>query len=155
MHQTADGDPSQGGVPAALSNRGGPQAREPSKCLKGQSYGEDWPSRPSEAQKKTLIGPSLPGWRQSMSPHTWRRRGPRKPSLCATFTIGSGGGRAATGRVLLLCTQGHLSSVRLSARADWPARLLCQRGGSPGKSTGALGQYRLPHPSRAQYFLLP
>ena len=45
-------------VPDVPNNREGPQAREASKCLNGQSYGEDWPKRPSdhqlqEARKKT------------------------------------------------------------------------------------------------------
>ena len=52
------------------NNREKPQAREPSKCLNGQSYGErlgramekDWPKRPSdcrlqEAPKKTQTEP--------------------------------------------------------------------------------------------------
>ena len=41
--------PSQGAdVP---NNREGPQAREPSKCLNGQNYG-DFPKRPSDASYK-------------------------------------------------------------------------------------------------------
>ena len=37
----------------------------------------------------------------------------------------------------------------------WPARLLCQGRGSPGKNTGAYWPYWLPYPSGALYFLLP
>ena len=45
--------PQSGGflcVPDALNNGEGPQAREPSKCLNGQSYGKDWPNRLSDHQ---------------------------------------------------------------------------------------------------------
>ena len=49
-------------VPDAPNNGEGPQAREPSKCLNGRNYGENWPKRPSdrqlqEAREETLIGP--------------------------------------------------------------------------------------------------
>ena len=37
-------------VPDKQNNREGPQAREPSKCLNGQSYGKDWPNRLSDHQ---------------------------------------------------------------------------------------------------------
>ena len=37
-------------VPYALNNREEPQAREPSKCLNGWSYGKGWPKRPSDCQ---------------------------------------------------------------------------------------------------------
>ena len=43
MCLSAEYDPSQGGpsnVPNMPNNREGPQAREPSKCLNGQSYRE-------------------------------------------------------------------------------------------------------------------
>ena len=65
--------------------------------------GKNWPKRPSdcqlqEAQKKTLTGPLLLQQRQSMSLHTWYRQGSHKPSSCATFTLNSHWGRAATGK---------------------------------------------------------
>ena len=46
----------------APNNREAPQAREPSKCLNGQSYRERLAKKVfdhqlQEAQKKTLIGP--------------------------------------------------------------------------------------------------
>ena len=37
-------------VPDMLNYREGPQAREPSKCLNGRSYGKDWPNRLSDHQ---------------------------------------------------------------------------------------------------------
>ena len=48
-----------------------------------------------------------------MSLHTWSHQGPHKPSSCATFTLNSHWGRAATGKVLCQCTQGPFGSVRL------------------------------------------
>jgi len=89
-------------------------------CLNGRSYGKDGPKRPSdcqlpEAHKKTLIGPQLLQWRQSMSLHTWHHQGPHNPSSCTTFTLNTHWGRAATGKkkVLHLCMQGHFSCVQL------------------------------------------
>ena len=74
-----------------------------------------------------------------MSLHTWHRQGPHKPSSWTTFTLTSHWGRTATGkkscvyvRRIALVVSDPLWPCRL-----WPARLLCQRGGSPGKNTGA------------------
>ena len=49
-------------VPDLLNNREAPQAREPSKCLNGQSYGagldkEAFDGKLQEAQSITLIEP--------------------------------------------------------------------------------------------------
>ena len=91
----------------------------------------------------TLIGPYLLPWRHSVSLNTWRHQGPHKPSSCTTFTLNSPWGRAATDqkkkKVLSLCMQGRFSPVlsdSLQPCRLWPARLLCQRGVSPGKNTG-------------------
>ena len=54
-----------------------------------------------------------------------------------------------------LCAQGHFGCVRLCDPVDWPARLLCQRWGSPGKTTGVYWPILVAIPSRALYFLLP
>ena len=75
-----------------------------------------------------------------MSLHTWRHQAPCKPNSCATFTLNSNWGRAATGkkacvyvRTVTLVVSNSLPPYRL-----WPARPLCQgEGGSPGKNTGA------------------
>ena len=49
-----------------------------------------------------------------MSLQTWPCQGPRKPSSCATSTLSSHGGRAATGKTVLhLSAQGHFGRVRL------------------------------------------
>ena len=92
-----------------------------------------------------------------MSLHTWRHQGPHKSSSCATFMLNSQWGRAATGkRVLPLCMQGLFGHVLLFVTLD------C---GLPGFSVREsvlqariqehIGQYWLPYPSRALYFLLP
>ena len=67
-----------------------------------------------------------------MSLHTWCHQGPCKPSSCATFTLNSYWGRAATGKKksciytlrVALIVSNSLRSYRL-----WPARLLCQGEG--------------------------
>ena len=73
-------------------------------------------------------------------PDTWFCQGPCKPSSYAIFMLNSPWGRAATGkekscvyvfRVPLVVS----NSLQLCRR--WPARLLCQGRGSPGKNTGA------------------
>ena len=49
-----------------------------------------------------------------MSLHTWHHQGPHKPSSCATFTLSSHRGRAATGKkVLCLSMQDLFGHVQL------------------------------------------
>ena len=92
--------------------------RKPSKCLNGQSHRErlarGLPITSYKRPKKTLTGPYLLQQRQSMSLHTHCHQGPRKPSSCATISLNSHWGRAATGKnVWCLCTQGHFGCVWL------------------------------------------
>ena len=68
-----------------------------------------------------------------MSLCTWHPQGPCKPSSCATFTLNSHWGRAASGKKSL--KQGHFGSVQLFATM-WTVASLSGRG-SPGKNTGA------------------
>ena len=130
------------------------------KAWTSRATEKDWQKRPSdhqlqEAWKKTLIGPELPGWRQSL--HTWCRQGPRKPSSCATFTLNCYWGRAATGKK-------SLASIHVGLL--WSSPTLCNPidCGLPGSSVRGvlqarilerIGQHWLPYPSRALYFLLP
>ena len=107
-------------MPDALNSREGPQAREPVKCLSGRSYGErlakeafDWQLQ--EAGIKTLSDHNSCG-RGSLSLHTWRCQGPRKPSSCATFTLNSHWGRAATGKKKS-CVYGHRVTLVVSDSA--------------------------------------
>ena len=69
----------------------------------GRAREKDWPKRPSDhqlqkARKKTLIGLKFLQLRQSVPLHTWHHQDPHKPSSCATFTLNSHWGRAATGK---------------------------------------------------------
>ena len=93
-----------------------------------------------------------------MSLHTWRRQGPRKPSICTTFTLNCHWGRAATGnKSLAPMHTGSLCSVRLVATL-WT--VACQaslsgRGVLQARMLERIGQCGLPYPSRALCFLLP
>ena len=94
-------------------------------------------------------------WRQSMSLHTWHRQGPQ-PNSCATFTLNSHWGRAATGS-FRLGVQGHFSSIQLFATL-WTVACqasLSERGVLQARILERIGQYWLPYPSRTLYFLLP
>ena len=92
-----------------------------------------------------------------MSLHTWCYQGTHKSSSCATFVLNSHWGRAATGKKSLVSTCAGLL---------WLCLTLCNPVvcGLPGSvREGVLqarilehiGQYWLPYPSRAVYFLLP
>ena len=131
------------GVPSVYltNNREG----SPLRAWTGEATETDWPKRSSdrqlqEAQKKTLTGPLLWQQRQSMSLHTWYRQGSHKPSSCGTFMLNLHRGRATRGKKSLVCM--HTGSLQLCLDSLqpcwlWPARLLCQGGGSPSKNTGA------------------
>ena len=78
------------------------------------------------------MGPSLLRWRQSMSLHAWHCQGPHKPSSCATFTLNTHWGRAATGKkmsCIYACRVASVVSKSLRPCRLWPARLLCQGAG--------------------------
>ena len=130
-------------VPDAPSSREGPQAREPSKCLNGWSYGERLAKEAfwlpaTRGSKKDSDKAITPGQRQSVSLHTWCHQGPCKPSSCAKFTLNSHGNRDATGKQKFCIYVPRVASVTsntLRLCRLWPARLLCQVG-SPGKNTG-------------------
>ena len=110
-----------------------PRQRSPLSPWTGRAMGKDWPERPAdrqlqEPQKKTVIGPWLLRWRQSVSLHTWHHQGPCKPSSCAPFTLNSHWGRAAIGQKksvhthrVILVQSNSLCPCRLC-----PARLVCQ-----------------------------
>ena len=75
-----------------------------------------------------------------MSLHTWRHQGPCKPSSCSTFMLNPHWGRAATGQKkksgIYACSVTSILSDCLQPCRLWPAKILCQRWGSPGKNTG-------------------
>ena len=130
----------------------------------GGATEKDWPKRPSdcqlpEAQKKTLIGPQLLRWRQSVFLHTWHCHGPCKPSSCTTFTLNSHWGRAATGKkkkVMSVCTGLLQSCPTLCDSVDCGLPGFSVREGVlQARILDPIGQYWLPYPSRALYLLLP
>ena len=93
-----------------------------------------------------------------MSLYTWRCQGPCKPSNCATFTLNPHWGRAATGKKGLASVMlGCFSHVQFFATL---CTVACQAslsgmGVLQARILERIGQYWLPYPSRALYFLLP
>ena len=93
-----------------------------------------------------------------MALHTWHHQGPHKPRNCATFTLNSHWGRAATGKK---------KSLFMRAGSLRPCPTLCnpvdcglpgfsvREGGSPGKNTGAYWPILVVIPFQSIYFLLP
>ena len=64
--------------------------------------------------------------------HTQSHQGSRKPSSCATFTLNSHWGRAASGEEKACVCVSRVASVTSDSLRPcrlWPARLLCQAGG--------------------------
>ena len=94
-----------------------------------------------------------------MSLHTWHCQRPHKPSSCTTFTINSHWGRVATGgkkRLVFMLTGLIQSCPTLCNPVDcglpgFPVR----DGVFQARILECIGQYWLPYPSRALYFLLP
>ena len=74
-----------------------------------------------------------------MSLHAWSHHGLRKTSKVATPPSRSAltGAELPQAKKVLLYARDCFYSVRLFAASRlWPAKLLCQSGGSPGKTTG-------------------
>ena len=87
-----------------------------------------------------------------MSLHTWCHQGPRDPSSCGKFMLKPHWGRAATGgkkKVL------HWSCPTLCDPVDCGLPGFSVRGVLQARILECIGQYWLPYPSRALYFLLP
>ena len=89
-----------------------------------------------------------------MSLHTWGCQGPRKPS---SFTLNSHWGELPQAKIVLcLCVQDHLGRVRLCNSVDCGLPGFSVREGVlRARILEHMGQYWLPYPSRALYFLLP
>ena len=89
--------------------------------------------------KKTLIGPYLLRQRQSLSLHTGAARVPT--SQAAEPPSRSALTGAEMPQAKKSCIYAHRVALVVSDSLKpcrlWPARLLCQGGGSPGKNTGA------------------
>ena len=78
-----------------------------------------------------------------MSLHTLHHQGLHKPRSGTTFMLNSHWGRAATGKkkrrrsLVFMHAESLQSCLTLQPCRLWPARLPCQRRGSPGNNTGA------------------
>ena len=101
-----------------------------------------------------------------MSLHTWHHQGPHKPSSCATFTLNSHWGRAATGKKSLSsrCTGSLQLCLTLCDPVDCGLPGFSVREGVlQARILEHLGQYWLPYPSAAaalaanspEYLVLP
>ena len=105
---------------------------------------KDWPKRASDqklqdTQNKTLIGPQLLRWMQSVFPRTRSCQGPHKPSSSATFTPSSHGGRAATDKRTLGSAHAGLLQLCPTLCDPVDCGLLgfsVREGVSPGKNPG-------------------
>ena len=92
-----------------------------------------------------------------MSLHTWHRQSPHKPSIWATFTLKSPWGKGNTGKKscvyvhkVILVMSGSVTLQTVAFQA-----YLLGKGFLQARILGHTGQYWLPYPSRALYFLLP
>ena len=91
-----------------------------------------------------------------MSLYTWHHQGLHKPSSCAIFMLNSHWGRAATDKKSLVSMRTGSASVvsdSLQPCRLWPARILCQKGGSPGKNTGVYWPILITVPFWSTIFL--
>ena len=149
----------------APNNRDWPQARGPSKCLNGRSYGE-------RLAKEAFWSPATRGLKKDSD----RAVTPAVEAVCVPCTLGTArvpasqaaappsqsvltGAELPRGGWDMCCVYSHsVASVLFNSLRPcrlWPARLLCQRWGSPGKTTGVYWPILVAIPSRALYFLLP
>ena len=147
MYQTTEQDPTQGGPLSAwsLNNREGPQARDPSKCLNRRRYEE-------RLAKEAPWAPATRGWKkasdQAITPaaeavcvpaHLAPPRSPQSRQLHHLHAQPSLG-QSCHRQKKMSCVHAHRISLVLSDSLRpcrlWPARLLCQRGGSPDRNTG-------------------
>ena len=124
-------------VPDAPNNREGPQAREPSKCLNRQSYGERSPA--TKGSKKdydraiTLAAEAVHVPAHLAPPGSLQAKQLRH--LHAQLSLGQSCHRQKN--VLLLCTQDCLGRVQLCDPVDCgPPGFSVREECCPGKNTG-------------------
>ena len=106
----------------------------------GRATEKDWPKRPSDSQPQ---GGLKKGSDRAVTPAVEAGCVPAclaRPSSCATFTLNSHQGRAATGRRILASV--HAGSLRWSPTLCDPVDcglpgFSVREGGSPGRNTGA------------------
>ena len=148
-------------MPDALNNREGPQAREPSKCLKGRSYGERLAKEASlelqDAQKKTDRAITFVTEAVRVPAHLAPPGSPYAKQLChlhAQLSLGQSCHRPK--KISRLYMQGSLQSCpTICSPVDCGLPGFSVRGFLQARILECIGQYWLPYPSRALYFLLP
>ena len=150
-------------VPDVPNNREGPQAREPSNCLNRRSCRE-------RLAKEAFWSPATRGSRKdSDGAVTHAVEAVRAPAhlvppgcpqakqlhhLHAQLT-GAELPQAKKKSCVCVCRVASVVTNSFQPCRLWPARLLCQKGGSPGKNTGTYWPILVTILSRALYFLLP
>ena len=152
-------------MPDVPNNREGPQAREPSKCLKGRSYGERLAKEASlelqDAQKKTDRAITFVTEAVRVPAHLAPPGSPYAKQLChlhAQLSLGQSCHK-----------QKNLASMHTGLLRSCPVLCNPVDCGLPGFSVRVgggggvfqarimecIGQYWLPYLSRALYFMLP
>ena len=151
-------------LPDALNNRQGPQEKKPCKCLNGWSYGERLDKEAfwlpaTRGSKKDSDRAITPAEEAVHVPAPLVPPGsPQARQLCylhAQLSLG----QSSTGKKMSWAYAHRITLVEpdsLRPCGLWPANLLCQGGGVlQARILEHIGQYWLPYPSRALYFLLP
>ena len=152
-------------MPEGANNREGPQARKPSKCLRGSSYGEG-------LAKEASCCPATRGSKKDCDRVNYCCGGSPCPcilgaaKICASQAAAPPSRFTLTGAELLRANK-SLASMHTGSLWSYPTLCNPVDCGLPGFSVGVgvgvlqarilecVGQYWLPHPSRALYFLLP
>ena len=150
-------------MPEVPNNREGPQAREPSKCLNGQKYGE-------RLAKEALLSPATRGAKTNkQTKNSVRAITPAAEAVRVPAYLMSQGSPQAK-QLHHLHTQPSMgqscykqkSLVSMHTGSLWWCLTLCNlwtvafsiRGILQARILERIGQYWLSYPSRA-YFLLP
>ena len=166
MHWTTEPDPTQGALLGAWCPD--PQNRTPARgaplcAWTGKAMEKDWPKRPSDCQlqeagKKTDRARTPAVGAVCVPAHLAPPGSPQAKQLCYLHTLGQSCHRQKKKK------NPHIYAHRVASVVSdylwpcelWPASLLCQgRGGLQTRILERIGQYWLPYPSRALYFLLP
>ena len=127
-------------MPDKPNNREGPEAREPSKCLNRQSYGE-------RLAKEDFWSPAIRGLKKDsdraittvcVPAHLAPPGSPQAKQLChlhSQFSVGQSCQRQKKSHVYARRVASVVSNSLWPCRL-WPAGLLCQGRASPSKNTG-------------------
>ena len=135
-------------MPDAQNNREGPQAREPSKCWNGWSYREDSDRARSPAPEAVCVPEHL----AARGPASQAAAPPSRSTL-----PGAGLPQAKKKKSLVFMRAGSRRSCQTlcdPVACSLPG-FSVREGVLQAGILEHIGQYWLPHPSRALYFPLP